>query len=282
MRRRRETRPGSVAPRPAASRRATVLASQLALILLALAAWQFLPSVQALANHSNLFNRFFISSPSDIASRLRSLFASSGPNSIWPYLWKTVGASVVGLVIGVVLGVAVGLILGSSSFWSAVLRPFLVAFNAVPRIALIPIVVIVFGTTFRSQVVMSVLIVFFVVFFNAYEGALSPPQARLQNARLLGATPFQLTYRVRLPYVWVWTLAALPVAATFSVITVVTGEILTGYPGLGQLISTAESSADATLTFAVVVVLSVLGLVVVGICELIRRRALHWWADGRT
>ena len=130
--------------------------------------------------------------------------------------------------------------------------------------------------------VMSVLIVFFVVFFNAYEGALSPPQALLQNARLLGATPFQLTNRVRLPYVWVWTLAALPVAATFSVITVVTGEILTGYPGLGQLISSAESSADATLTFAVVVVLSVLGLVVVGICELIRKRALHWWADGRT
>src|SRR5277367_5757114 len=128
MRRRGETQPGSVVPRSA-----RVLASQLVLILLALAAWQFLPSVQALATRSNLFNRFFISSPSDIATRLCSLFTSSGPNSIWPYLWKTVGASVVGLVIGVVLGVAVGLILGSLSFWSAVLRPFLVAFNAVPR-----------------------------------------------------------------------------------------------------------------------------------------------------
>jgi NitT/TauT family transport system permease protein len=128
----------------------------------------------------------------------------------------------------------------------------------------------------------AVLVVFFVVFFNAYEGAQSPPQSLLDNVHLMGANRLQVMMALRLPYVGVWTLAALPVAATFSIIAVVTGEILTGYPGLGRLVTVAQSTADSTLTFAVVVVLSVLGLIVVGLSELIKRRVLHWWLEGRS
>jgi NitT/TauT family transport system permease protein len=255
----------------------------LVVLAAALVAWEELPKVAFLASRSHLLDSFFISSPSRILAKLFKLFTDSDNEArIWPYVWPTLGASLVGLLIGVATGVAAGLLLGSSNYLSAVFRPFAVAMNATPRIALIPIVVIIFGPTFQASVVVAVMVVFFVVFFNAYEGAQSPPEALLQNTTLMGANRLQIMLSTRLPYVAVWTLASLPVAATFSIISVVTGEILTGYPGLGRLVTIAQYGADSTLTFAVVVVLSVLGLVVVGVAELAKRRALHWWREGRS
>ncbi len=259
-----------------------VLAAQILFMVSVLTAWEYLPKIEFLSELTPLMNSFFISSPSLIVKELWKLFTSSGAESVWPYLWPTVWASLAGLFIGIVLGIVLGLIMGSVPFLNSVFRPFVVAINAIPRIALIPIVVLIFGTSFAASVVISVLVVFFVVFFNAFEGAQSPPEALLQNAILLGATSTQVTTRIRFPYVMVWTLAALPAAATFSVIAVVTGEILTGTAGLGRLISIAQSTADSNLTFAVVVILSVVGLTVVGVAELIKRRVLHWWVGGRT
>ncbi len=258
-----------------------VLAAQILFAVSVLAAWEYLPKIEFLSELSPLMNSFFISSPSLIVKELWKLFTSSGTEGVWPFLWPTIWASLAGLLIGIVLGIVLGLIMGSVPFLNAVFRPFVVAINAIPRIALIPIVVLIFGASFAASVVISVLVVFFVVFFNAFEGAQSPPEALLQNAILLGASSMQVTTRIRFPYVMVWTLAALPAAATFSVISVVTGEILTGTAGLGRLISIAQSTADSNLTFAVVVILSVVGLTVVGAAELVKRRMLHWWVGGR-
>lgn len=152
-------------------------------------------------------------------------------------------------------------------------RPFLVALNTVPRIALVPIIVIIFGPTFQSSVVLA----FIVVFWNAYEGGRSVAPQLLECSGLLGASQRQVMIHVRLPYVVAWGLAALPLAASLRIVAVVTGEILTGYPGLGRLISVAQSTADSTLTFAVAITLSVLGLVLVGLAEVVKRRVLHWW-----
>jgi NitT/TauT family transport system permease protein len=161
-----------------------------------------------------------------------------------------------------------------------VVQPFVVALNAVPRIALIPIIIILVGPSFGASVVISLIVVFFVAFFNAYEGGRNVTPQLLQNAKILGASRAQIMWQIRSPYVLAWTLAALPLATTFAVISVVTGEILTGYPGLGRLISVAEVTADSSLTFAVVVVMSVMGMVVVGIAQLVKVRVLHWWVSS--
>jgi NitT/TauT family transport system permease protein len=261
------------------ARRLWITGIQLGLLLIFLAAWQWLPSIPWLARQSHVFDSFFVSSPTKIAQRLRELFAGQDSvTPIWTYIWNTISASTIGLAIGMSLGAAFGLLLGSSAVLSDIFRPFLVALNAIPRIALIPIVVVLFGPTNLGSITVSVMVTFFVAFFNAYEGARSVAPQLIQNAGLLGAGRAGIMRHVRLPYVVAWTIAALPLAATFSVIAVVTGELLIGAPGLGLLLGNATSTADATLTFSLVIILSVLGLVTVLTADQISRRVLHWWA----
>lgn len=253
---------------------------QIALIAVFLLLWQYLPTVGDLASRTHYLDPFFISSPSRIAGRLQELFVTGqqqGGERLWPFLWPTLGATLLGGLIGVVLGVVFGLLFSNFKVLRDLLMPFIAALNAIPRIALIPVIVLFVGIRFKTDLVSSVLVVFFVVFYNAYEGGRTVPLHLLQNAKLLGASNWDSMRSVRLPYVLAWTTASLPLAFTFSLLAVVTCEILTGYKGIGQLLGTATSMADATLTFAVVAVLSFIGLATVGILEVVKRRVLHWW-----
>jgi NitT/TauT family transport system permease protein len=260
------------------SARLEVFAAQLALLAAILCAWQFLPEIHALSSRSHFFDPFFISSPTDVATRLYDLATGSdGSFTMWQFIWPTLTASLLGSAIGMVLGGVAGLILSNWRFLSQVCHPFVVALNAVPRIALIPIVVVLVGPTYRSSLIMSVTVVFFVAFFAAYEGGRTVSPRLLENAKVLGGSRLQIMRYIRLPYVFAWTLASLPLGVTFSILTVVTTEILTGYPGMGHLIYTAQLLAQSSLTLAVVVVLSVLGLIIVGLAEIVKRRVLHWW-----
>jgi NitT/TauT family transport system permease protein len=268
---------------PGRSRRRVVISViQAAIIAAFLLAWQYLPSVHWLSSRYRFLDPYFVSSPSQVFSLLVDIMSGrNGSFTIWSYLWPTAVASLLSIAIGMVLGGIVGLILSNSKFLMAVLRPFLVLVNAVPRIAVIPIAIIIFGLTLNSSVIVSVFVVFFVVFWNAFEGGQAIAEPLIQNAILLGASRFQVIIAIRAPYVLAWTLASLPNAATFGILTVVTTEVLTGYHGLGFLISQSISTADATLTFTVAVVLAVLSLLVVGATELVKRRILHWWNPAR-
>jgi NitT/TauT family transport system permease protein len=257
--------------------RSSVIAAQLLVLAMFIIAWQWVPTIGWFQRRSKLFDPFFISSPSKIATRAVDLARGRGDVSIWPYAGRTLQAALIGTIIGMVLGAFVGLVLSHSDFLSRVFRPFIAAINAIPRIALIPIVVVVFGPSFKSSVIISVLIVFFVAFFSAWEGGRSVPSVVVQNAELLGASTWDVLRRVRLPYVVAWAITALPLAVTFSLLTVVTGELLTGYAGFGRLISLANMTADATTTFAVAAYLGAIGVVAVALAQLVRNRLLHWW-----
>lgn len=247
------------------------------ILVVFLSLWQWLPRVEWFQQRSKLFDPYFISSPTRVAERAWDLAVGNGDVSIWPYAGRTLQATLIGTAIGMVLGGLVGLVLSHSDLLSRVFSPFIAAVNAIPRIALIPIVVVVFGPSFKSSVVISVLIVFFVAFFSAWEGGRSVPTVMVQNARLLGASTRDILRRVRLPYVVAFTMMALPLAVTFSLLTVVTGELLTGYAGFGRLISLSNLTSDATTTFAVAFYLGVIGMLAVAIAQLVRNRVLHWW-----
>lgn len=262
-------------------RRVLVIGLQLAVAAVFLLAWEYVPRIGSLQRSTHFLDPFFISSPSRIARELwRLMTGTGGDPSLWGYLWPTVEASIIGVAVGMVLGGAAGLLLSSSRLVADVLHPFAVALNAVPRIALIPIVVILFGPTLKASIVISLMVVFFVAFFSAYEGGRAVDPEMIENARLLGAGTLGIMWHIRLRYVMAWTLAALPLGVTFGIIAVVTGEILTGNGGLGTLIAVADAQVNASLTFAVVVVLSVLGLLFVGLASLMRRRVLHWWTQS--
>ena len=253
---------------------------QLVLLATILAFWEFVPKIHEARHEVSALDPFFISSPSLIVKTLHELFTGHGEPSVWSYIWTTLRATIFGCLIGIVTGVGVGLLLSTDVRFRQVLNPFLNALNAAPKIALIPIVLIILGPSGAASIVVSVMIVFFMVFFNAYMGGRSVPPEMLQNARLMGASSLAAMYQIRFRYVLVWTFAALPNAVTYALLGVVTAEILGGGEGLGQLIVQAIGQVDANLTFAVVVLLSVIGVILVASTELLRGKVLHWWPGG--
>jgi NitT/TauT family transport system permease protein len=260
-------------------RRPRVVAIQLAILVVAMLLWEYLPKVGPIHRHFTFMDPFFISSPSLACKSLYGLATgTAGYPLLWPYARSTIEAAVIGAVVGTLLGAAVGLFLSNSPRVSQVLRPFIVALNAVPRIAIIPIVVVLFGPTLQASVITSITVVFFVVFFNAYEGGQSVPTHMLQNAALLNASQFQLMWDVRRPYVLAWTMAAVPNAVSFGLVSVVTAEVLTGTPGIGRLLYDSVTTVLVSETFALVIVLGVFGVTLLVLANLLRSRALHWWA----
>jgi NitT/TauT family transport system permease protein len=202
---------------------------------------------------------------------------SNGISSVWPFLGYTLRATLIGVGAGVLAGVAVGLLLSHSETTAKVFAPFITLINATPRIAIIPIIAIIAGPTITTTAISSFLVVFFIAFYNGYAGGRSVRPEIIQNARLLGASPIEIMLQIRLPYVAAWTFASLPNAISFGLTTVVTAELLTGQPGMGQLITDALTNSNATLTFSVVVLLAVAGLLLVIASDAVQKRVLHWW-----
>ncbi|HWL43681.1 MAG TPA: ABC transporter permease subunit [Ilumatobacter sp.] len=268
-------------PRPDRRRlgRGRILVIQALIIAVFLLLWEYLPQYGPARNSFRFLDPFFISSPSKVAKNLRALAVGDNTVLIWPYFWASVKASITGVFVGTFFGALAGLVLSNSQVLNAILRPFLVALNAVPRVALIPVIVLICGPTQRSSVITAVLVIFFLVFFNAFEGGRSVPAEVVQNARLLGASRRDVLFRIRARYVLGWTFAALPNAVSFGFISVVTSEILTGTRGLGRLIADSLSTIQPALTFSVVFILSAVGLVLTLGVEYLNRRLMHWWTQ---
>jgi NitT/TauT family transport system permease protein len=257
--------------------RPSVWTGRILLLAAILLLWQYLPSIGAL-HTLPIFNPFFVSSPSLVVSRLGDLlgFTGTGP-TMWSNLEDTLVATLLGVVIGTLLGAVLGLLLSESALAQHILSPFLSFFNAMPRIALVPIFVILVGASLKMEVVTTVTVVFFLVFYNALTGGSSVPAHVIDNAELLGATRLQVMAQVRTRYVFVWTIASLPNAISFGIVSAVTAELLAGQLGMGTLLMTSITTVDSTLTFSVVIVLAVVGVALVGIAQLASRRALRWW-----
>lgn len=250
---------------------------QAAVVLAFLAIWQYGPEVKIVAEHVKFLNRFTLSAPSQVAREIWYLFIGAhNVPLVWPYLLHTVLAALYGLAIGLVLGVTVGIAFAEVPVVARIFSPMLNLINSSPRIALIPIVILIVGPTLASSVVSSVLIVFFLGFFNAFEGASAVPRAIVENARMLHASRWNMVWRIRMPNALSWVFAALPNAIAFSLVTVVTTELLTGVEGMGKLILEATSGLDAALSLAVVVLLSVVGSIMVYSGTLARHYALRW------
>jgi sulfonate transport system permease protein len=269
--------PRMTSPRRSRLSRPRRLALQIAIAVLFLLAWQYLPEVSFLSSHIRLFDRFYISSPSEVWQTLGRL-ADGSHNTplLWPYLWTTVEATIVGSAIGLIIGALVGLLFSNSPTLSAVLNPFLVLLNSVPRIALIPIFVLLVGPTKEASSLSVIVVVFFLGFFNAYEGGISVRQAVIDNVTLLGASRLQTMRYVRLPSVMTWTFAAVPNAISFGLVVAVATELFAGIPGMGYILLTSTSNVEASLTFAIIVVLSIVGLILYILTSMLRTRVLHW------
>jgi len=169
-----------------------------------------------------------------------------------------------------------GFLLARVPFLSDLLNPYIRVLNALPRVVLAPIFLLWFGLGIWSKVALGVTVVFFIVFFNTYQGVREVDPVILNNARMLGASERQLVRHVLVPSALTWIFSSLHISIGFAIIAVVVGEYLGASHGVGYLISQAEGVFDTTGVFAGMVVLSgVVMLVGIGVNRL-ERWLLRW------
>jgi NitT/TauT family transport system permease protein len=248
--------------------RTSIRVSQVALGIAFFGLWQAGVSLKVL-------DPFFFSRPSDIAARIVS-WVSSG--SIWRHLAVTLEESLLGLVIGSVMGISLGFALARSPFAAHVLDPYITMLNAVPRVVLAPLFLLWFGLGIWSKVALAVTLVFFVMFFNTYQGVRDADRVIVDNVRMLGATERQLMRHVLFPSALSWIFSSLHTSLGFAMVGAVVGEYLGAARGLGYVIAQAEGTFDTTGVFAGMTVLSaVVAVVGAGVTRL-ERYLLRWKA----
>jgi NitT/TauT family transport system permease protein len=216
---------------------------------------------------------FFFGEPLKVLSRLWNWFASG---EIWAHLWVTLVETMLAFFIGTVCGVVIGLWLALSPITSAILDPYIKGFNAMPRIILAPIFAVWFGLGIASKVALGVTLVFFIVFFNVYQGVREVSPNVLANARILGASPRQLLRHVYLPSAMSWVFASLHNSVGLAFVGAVVGEYLGSASGVGYLILQAEGVFDINTVFAGILLLTAFALVLDWVVGLVERRLMVW------
>ena len=213
-----------------------------------------------------------------------SIFGQIGEWIVTPRIYQdlliTLTETAIGFISGTALGVVLGLWLGLSLFAAEVLEPFIKAFNAIPRIVLAPIFALWFGLGLVSKVAIVITLVFFMAFFNTFQGVRDVNPVILANARLLRARGSLLLRHVYLPSAAQWILSSLRASIGFAVTGAVVGEYLGSAAGIGHVIAQAEGSFNAVGVFAGLFVLGVFVLVLDGIISMAENRLIVWRPKG--
>jgi len=206
---------------------------------------------------------------------LQSLWAGLASGYFWPHIVATVTELLLGLVAGCAIGFAAGVLLAEVPALRRVAMPYVVVSQVVPKLALMPLFIVWFGFGLTSTVVITALICFFPLMENTMTGLAQVPPDRLELFRLLGATPSQTLWRLKLPTGLPSVLAGLRIAVVLALVGAVVGEFIGASRGLGALIIAAQGSMDTALMFAVLVLISLLGLLAYQAILFLERRLLR-------
>ena len=258
-------------------RAATLRAWQLGLLVLLFVFWDamtrpgFIPPFMF---DNDRQAAFFFGQPVEIFVRIWAWFVTDA--DIYRHLAVTLAETAMAFAIGAGTGLAGGLWLALSPMASALLEPYIKAFNSMPRIVLAPIFSVWFGLGMGSKVALGVTLVFFIVFFNVYQGVKEVSPVVLANARMLGASPRQLLRHVYLPSATSWVFSSLHTSVGLAFVGAVVGEYLGSSQGVGYLILQAEGTFDINAVMAGILVLTAFALVLDGIVGRIERRLMKW------
>ena len=248
-----------------------LLTLQILVAMLAVVLWHVLTTYPVFGKI--LLPPFFFSNPVDVASQIIAWFATG---VIWKHLWVTLIESILAFVIGSVGGVLVGFWFARQPRTAAVFDPYVKAVNALPRVVLAPIFTLWLGLGIWSKVALGVTLVFFIVFFNVYQGVKEVSPTVLANARMLGMSERQLMRHVYWPSALSWMFSSLHTSVGFAVVDMVVGEYLGAAAGLGYLIQQAEGVFDVAGVFAGMFVLAAFVLVIDMFVTVVEKRLLVW------
>ena len=246
---------------------------QLLLLIIVFVVWHVLTATDVLPP-------FFFGRPLAVLEKIWEWFASG---KIYGHLAITLLETALAFIVGTVLGLVVGLWLALSPTASALLDPYIKAANSMPRVILAPIFAVWFGLGVWSKVALGVTLVFFIVFFNVYQGVKEVSPVVLANARMLGANSRDLLRTVYLPSATSWVFSSLHTAVGMAFVGAVVGEYLGSAAGVGYLILQAEAVFDINTVFAGILVLTAFALALDGLVGIAEKRLLVWRpAQGET
>jgi NitT/TauT family transport system permease protein len=255
--------------------RTTLLALQILVGVGFLLVWHLLTTVP-MANGKPLFAPFFFSTPLDVLART---WKDITGGAMWRHLGITMLETILAFAIGAGAGIVIGFAFARRELLAAVFDPYVKAANALPRVVLAPIFALWFGLGIWSKVALGFTLVFFIVFFNVYQGVKEVSPTVLANARMLGMNERQLLRHVYWPAALTWMFSSLHTSVGFALIGAVVGEYLGSSAGLGYKIHEAESVFDVTGVFSGMLILTVVVIILDAIVTRIENRLLVWRPD---
>ena len=250
--------------------RLRVLLTQIAVLVVVIGGWELAvgPDPQKIILYGH---------PSGIVDQLVT-WATEGTalGPLWVQVATTIEEALIGFVIGTVLGIICGIALGRIHFLAEVFGPFIKVLNSIPRIVLGSVFVLAFGLGIESKILLVIVLVFFGVFFNAFQGVREVDRNLIANAAILGASRWQVTRQVVLPSAFTWIIASLHVSFGFALIGAIVGEFLGGQQGLGQLIRSSQGTFNANGVWAGMVIIGAFALIAEYGIGRLERRLLRW------
>lgn len=244
---------------------------QVLVAVVSILAWHVLTTVPV--GGEPVLPPFFFSTPRDVAVQIYKWFADG---SIWRHLSITLTEATFAFIVGSLGGILVGFWFALQPTAAAVLDPYVKMFNSLPRIVLAPIFTLWFGLGMLSKIALGFTLVFFIVFFNVYQGVKEVSPTVLANARMLGMSERQLMQHVYWPSALSWMFSSLHTSVGFAVVGAVVGEYLGSSAGLGYIILQAEGIFDIAGVFAGMFVLAAFVLVIDAFVTWVERRLLVW------
>lgn len=255
-------------------RKVIVFAVRVLLLVAFLGLWELL-------SRAKVIDPFNFSMPSKIWDQIWTWVThGTALGSLGEQIWYTLYEALLGWVIGVITGVVFGIALGRISFLADVLGPFIKVLNSIPRIVLAPIFLIWFGLGPSSKVASAVVLVFFPVFFNAFQGAREVDRNLVANARILGASDRRVTLQVVIPSATSWIFTSLHVSFGFALIGAIVGEYIGATKGIGLLVSQSQNTFNPAGVYAAMVILAVVALAAEGLLTFAERRIFRWRPTG--
>lgn len=251
-------------------RRLSVAGLRLLLGVVILGAWE-------LSTRLGWIDVFFWSQPSAIAVKLW-IWITQGTDlgPLWDQVLVTMQETVGGFVVGSILGIIFGVALGRSALLADVLGPYIKGFNAIPRVVVGALFAVALGLDIRAKIATAAVLVFFVVFFNAFQGVREVDRNLIANARILGAGDRQLTTEILIPSALSWIVASLHTSFGLALVGAVVGELFGATQGLGELIYAAKNNFDTAGVFAGMALLAAMALVAEALITALENRLIKW------
>lgn len=251
---------------------AFIRTSQILLLVGGLLVWE----IGARLGFSNVT---WTSSPSRIA---HEFWSSTMAGELPGHLRVTLTEALAGLAAGATVGILLGMVLGVSRVLGAIIEPFIMALNCLPRVALGPLIVMYLGIGFASKFALAFSLVVVPMMINVFEGIRSTDPVLVNLMRTVGASRMQVFFKLLLPNCIPWIFSALRVSISFAMIGAIVGEFISARAGIGYMIDTAAGAYDVTAMLMPLIVLMLVTFTFDRLFVLLRNRLLRWRVESAT